>query len=51
MYDEAINALFLYESADDEERTHESVQKLVVIRQIETLKKRFTSSLPPKLTP
>ncbi len=51
MYDEAINALFLYESADDDEREQEAIQKLVVIRQIETLKKRFTSSLPPKLTP
>lgn len=45
MYDEAINALDAYESADDEERAHEGVQKLVVIRQLELLKKRFVTSL------
>ena len=45
MYDEAISALHCYESADDEERVHEEVQKLVVIRQIEALKNRFVASL------
>ncbi len=45
MYDEAINALFCYESADEEERVYEEVQKLVVIRQLEALKKRFVASL------
>ncbi len=46
MYNEAINSLFCYESADEEERAHEEIQKLVVIRQLEALKKRFIISLP-----
>lgn len=45
MYDEAISALDVYESADEEERAYEEVQKLVVIRQLEALKKRFVDSL------
>lgn len=48
MYDEAINALFCYESADDDERTHEEVQKLIVMRQLEALKKRFILSILPQ---
>ena len=46
MYDEAINSLFCYESADAEEAANEAIQKLAVIRQIESLKKRFVASLP-----
>ena len=45
MYDEAISALDAYESADEEEQAHEQVQKLVVIRQLESLKNRFVASL------
>lgn len=45
MYDEAISALDAYESADEEERVYEKVQKLVVIRQLELLKNRFVAAL------
>ena len=51
MYEEAINSLDCYESADDEERAHEEVQKLVVIRQIKALQNKFVASHHSNLYP
>lgn len=41
MYEEAINSLEGYESADEDEMRYESVQKIVVIRQLRELQEKF----------